>query len=1412
MDQLLDTVICPITLDIIKDPVQLPCCGKSVSRAPLIAAYRYRQSCPMCRANLTDFDPVTAPTNRTLASLIESMNKAPEPQVVLKEHQWSGNIEWIDPKKPSIGRLSLNIARSHFTTKKSIFIAIVDNSGSMSGSPWRQVQTALVHILGLTAVKTATVETRIITYNSYATLLQPMQDPSQLETAKSQILGISAGGGTNFLSAYQELSNLLETYQDKSASISSISVAFLTDGQAQNDKSTLTEALTHIFDPFKEKFNIIVHAIGFSRDCDKSLLEQMRTAGTSEGTFRYAEPSDDSDTLCGKLTDLFTLSEKAATAKILVNLPDGFEFVSKKNECFIHVEPLTRKGSLVEWIHTTLDDPPACFTALVNSLEDQDVEVNVHIKETSRDILQLWLRKALDGMAAELMQLNTSRNNVAPNLLKLHYALFLSRLKSIKGKVEDTRIDQLKSQIVELMRGGSINEGRLADMRFSSMFTAEVAKKQKTRDPEREQPQERRLFYHEKSIKYSHKHDYTNRNDLQMEIMDAYPKRICQQALDMVANASYDDLVYTDANGNTSLHLAAYCGSDSLLSAIINKLGSNSSAFLNLENNDGETPVTLAIKRRGFYDSLTLMTGHGGYIASHRIEPLKQFCINNGYVRTASVISNLNTSDEAPVLNTSMNEAYLRFQWDSAVQSGKERLAKDWFEPTLSKCMVDIVEELLKPDSLQDFVIPWKWFVDFCFPPKPDHPEVDKYVKLLTMVLDVQPTLLNERDPETGDTVLITAVSKGNLPLVQLVLDRGVDIDDVSELGNTALWIACAKRYPCIVSELISLGADVNRPNKKGNRPLSAVCQMGPAKVAQLLIAAGAEVTFFNQNGDTPLLLSCRNGQTEVAQLLLSYCDMEFVLFRAAIDGFDALFASVEADRPECVRLLFDYGVSLEEKTAPDNEIIQEATPLHLAAHYGRLESASLLLELGADPNSRDINGMTPLHTAVLRKHLQIVELLLSSNADPSLTDKMGNTPSAFSRDPEVLALLVNPVSEPLHLICSTRITSKCGYTSKDVEDILANKSAVLGMNEPKDVIMNAKNNNGMNALITSVVHSNLELADILIKLGLDPSATDTRGISAHVWAQWAKNPRMLKLLNTPTHELPEVSRMRAATKLSPESMAILFLSDPCPYVPSKSSFSYRMEGVTLLTTTLDSAVDSRKQLIYDTKSNDPTKVFEKPKSKTEQNVIDLPRESLWKAKVEAVSSIAAACNEGLSAAQLVALFLYTNDRMISEVITRYLCGLLQTNESSILPNIKCLWTAIDQLPPFKAEVYTASRNIDRRLFQVGNTVASPAFISATSLWPVALESINFEKEGTVFIIKSFSKGKLISSHSNFPFESEVLFTPGTRFTVAKWYRGDVIALGQPNIRDHTFGLNEEQINVIMNNSKPLIIELHEEL
>lgn len=126
-------------------------------------------------------------------------------------------------------------------------------------------------------------------------------------------------------------------------------------------------------------------------------------------------------------------------------------------------------------------------------------------------------------------------------------------------------------------------------------------------------------------------------------------------------------------------------------------------------------------------------------------------------------------------------------------------------------------------------------------------------------------------------------------------------------------------------------------------------------------------------------------------------------------------------------------------------------------------------------------------------------------------------------------------------------------------------------------------------------------------------------------------------------------------------------------------------------------------------------------------------------------------------------------------------------------------------------EVYSSFKNLERSHFFVGNSIISQTFTSAVTLWPIAVDALqsNFQKEGTVFIIKS-KTGRLVSNHAKFSFDNEVIFQPGVKFIVSNWYIGDVIALGQANIREHTFGITPDQYQMWAKSVKPLIIELIE--
>jgi Ankyrin repeats (3 copies) len=114
----------------------------------------------------------------------------------------------------------------------------------------------------------------------------------------------------------------------------------------------------------------------------------------------------------------------------------------------------------------------------------------------------------------------------------------------------------------------------------------------------------------------------------------------------------------------------------------------------------------------------------------------------------------------------------------------------------------------------------------------------------------VSPDAVNDPRDTEGKSALQIAAGTGNVALVQLLLDRGADINAPDVWGGTAIFVAAMAAGPEVVKLLISRGADVNA-NDDGVTALGfAAHQMaetkdGPiyaryAEVIDLLKRAGA--------------------------------------------------------------------------------------------------------------------------------------------------------------------------------------------------------------------------------------------------------------------------------------------------------------------------------------------------------------------------------------------------------------------------------------------------------------------------------------------------------------------------------------------------------------------------------------------
>ena len=99
---------------------------------------------------------------------------------------------------------------------------------------------------------------------------------------------------------------------------------------------------------------------------------------------------------------------------------------------------------------------------------------------------------------------------------------------------------------------------------------------------------------------------------------------------------------------------------------------------------------------------------------------------------------------------------------------------------------------------------------------------------------------IEARDAEAGGSVLHFAVMKGKLPIIDLLVSRGADINSRTNTGTTPLHTAVLYGQLQAVEYLAAKGADVNAQSASGTTPLRLAIAAKKEPIAARLKALGA--------------------------------------------------------------------------------------------------------------------------------------------------------------------------------------------------------------------------------------------------------------------------------------------------------------------------------------------------------------------------------------------------------------------------------------------------------------------------------------------------------------------------------------------------------------------------------------------
>lgn len=226
--------------------------------------------------------------------------------------------------------------------------------------------------------------------------------------------------------------------------------------------------------------------------------------------------------------------------------------------------------------------------------------------------------------------------------------------------------------------------------------------------------------------------------------------------------------------------------------------------------------------------------------------------------------------------------------------------------------------------------------------------------------------------------LLTHAVLAGDMELINLLIQQGINLNAQDSVGGTALMYAVERKNSEITELLVKAGADVNLKSKEGCTALIWAVMNDDLASVKLLIEHGADVTTRTDIG-TGALMHAKS--VEMAAFLIKHgADVNTQRER---DGATALMVHINAGNEAIAELLLSKGAEV-------NKRCKDGTTAFMVPQSSKM--AGLLIKYGVDVNVQNESGLTALMYCASKADVAMVELLVRHGADIDICCKLQET------------------------------------------------------------------------------------------------------------------------------------------------------------------------------------------------------------------------------------------------------------------------------------------------------------------------------------------------------------------------------------------------------------------------------------